>query len=114
MPSLRDAMRSVAENTSKLLSPDLQDKVVRALKDMERKYEETQTQLRKALFDKVSLENEVLYLKNKLDEASGEIRNLREKAAKVVAPAVKKEKPKAKAKPKKPAKKTKTSTKKKK
>lgn len=114
MPSLRDAMRSVAENTSKLLSPDLQDKVVRALKDMERKYEEAQTQLRKALFDKVSLENEVLYLKNKLDEASGEIRNLREKAAKVVAPAAKKEKPKAKAKPKKPAKKTKTSTKKKK
>lgn len=114
MPSLREAMRNIAENTSKILSPDLQGKVVTALREMEAKYEETQKHLRKALFDKVSLENEVLYLKNKLDEAKEDVRSLRERAAKVVAPAPKKEAPKAKAKPKAPSKKTKTSTKKKK
>tara|TARA_B100000073_G_scaffold334912_1_gene327937 strand:+ start:515 stop:862 length:348 start_codon:yes stop_codon:yes gene_type:complete len=115
MPSLRDAMRSVAQNTSKLLSPDLQNKVVVALKDMEKKYEETQEKLRAALFDKVSLENEVLYLKNKLEEAKKEVKSIKEKATKAATPATKKAKPKAKTKPKAkaPAKK-KTSTKKKK
>ena len=120
MPSLREAMKSVAQNTSRLLSPDLQKKVNAALIDMEKKYEEAQARLRAALYDKVSLENEVLYLKNKLAETKKEVSSLKESAAKAIAAASKKEKPKAapkpkaKAKPKTPAKKTKTSTKKKK
>jgi hypothetical protein len=118
MPSLREAMKSVAQNTSRLLSPDLQKKVNAALIDMEKKYEEAQARLRTALYDKVSLENEVLYLKNKLAETKKEVSSLKENAIKAVVATSKKEKPKAepkaKAKPKTPAKKTKTSTKKKK
>ena len=114
MPSLREAMRSVAENTSKLLSPDLQNKVMKALNELEVKYDSSQKKLREALYEKVSLENEVLYLKNKLEEAKREINSLSEKASKVASSAAKKENPTAVAKPKKTAKKTKTSTKKKK
>jgi predicted nuclease with TOPRIM domain len=114
MPSLREAMKSVAQNTSRLLSPDLQKKVNAALIDMEKKYEEAQARLRAALYDKVSLENEVLYLKSKLDEAKQEVKSLKDRATKAVAPPTKKAQPKAKPKPKTPAKKTKTSTKKKK
>jgi hypothetical protein len=109
MPSLREAMRSVAENTSKILSPDAQGKVVKALKEVEAKYEDAQGRLRKALFDKVSLENEVLYLRSKLEEVQSEVVSLGERAAQAVAPAIEKVKPKAKP----LAKKTKKTTKKK-
>tara|TARA_Y100001938_G_scaffold147223_1_gene227959 strand:- start:1369 stop:1725 length:357 start_codon:yes stop_codon:yes gene_type:complete len=97
MPSLREAMSSIAKSTSKILSPDLQSRVVRALSDLEVKYENSQGKLREALHDKVSLENEVLYLKNKLEDAKKEVQALREKAAKAIAPTTKKAKPKAKA-----------------
>ena len=55
MPSLREAMKSVAQNTSRLLSPDLQKKVNAALIDMEKKYEEAQARLRAALQDHAKL-----------------------------------------------------------
>jgi hypothetical protein len=96
MSSLRDAMKTVAQNTSKILSPDLRDRVVKALSEMEGKYVEAQEKLRKALFDKVSLENEVLYLKNKLAEAATTVESLQERATKAVVAPPKREKPKAK------------------
>ncbi len=76
MPSLREAMKNVAENTSRLLSPDLQVKVTKALNELEKKYDATQQKLKEALYDKVSLENEVLYLKNKLAEAKKELEEM--------------------------------------
>ena len=73
MASLREAMRVVAKNTSRILSPDVKERLARSMDELDKKYQDMEAKLRNALYDNVGLENEVLYLKTKLDEAKGKI-----------------------------------------
>ena len=81
MASLRDAMRTVAQNTSRLLAPEIREKLSNTMRDVEKKYEDMENKLRTALYDNVGLENEVNYLKGKLSEAKEKIDESRREAA---------------------------------
>ena len=80
MASLRDAMRTVAKNTSRILSPDVQDRISKTIEEVESKYQDMEAKLRSALYDNVGLENEVLYLKGKLAEAKDKIEQGKQEA----------------------------------